>query len=173
MLKKKTIKIFGNKYYLLGTREDGMNVYMQEPEWQCGWYWGGLYLTCFTNNRQPERSRDICEHFHFDSTFLNKNKSYRDAFKEYFKETVLTDSEIYELCDYMKTFYTLKSVAELFKRGYDVIGVKFGNYTRLQVGAFKYKENCLHFIAQLNSKGISAFYEYYEQFSAWPAGERG
>lgn len=118
MLKKKTIKIFGNKYYLLGTREDGMNVYMQEPEWQCGWYWGGLYLTCFTNNRQPERSRDICEHFHFDSTFLNKNKSYRDAFKEYFKETVLTDSEIYELCDYMKTFYTLKSVAELFKNGY-------------------------------------------------------
>lgn len=52
---------------------------------------------------------------------------------------------------------------ELFKRGYDVIGVKFGNYTRLQVGAFKYKENCLHFIGELNSKGISAFYEYYEQ----------
>ena len=118
MLKKKTIKIFGNKYYLLGTREDGMNVYMQEPEWQCGWYWGGLYLTCFTNNRQPERSRDICEHFHFDSTFLNKNKAYKDVFKEYFKETVLTDAEIYELCDYMKTFYTLKSVAELFKNGY-------------------------------------------------------
>jgi hypothetical protein len=39
-------------------------------------------------------------------------------FKKYFKSTVLTESEIWELCDYMKTFYTLKSVAELFKHGY-------------------------------------------------------
>ena len=39
-------------------------------------------------------------------------------FKHYFKTTVLTDDEIWEFCDYMKTFYTLKSVAELFKNGY-------------------------------------------------------
>ena len=39
-------------------------------------------------------------------------------FKQYFKTTVLTDDEIWEFCDYMKTFYTLKSVAELFKNGY-------------------------------------------------------
>lgn len=118
MLKKKTIRVFGNKYYLLGKSKDGDLYYMQEPEWQCGWYWGGLYLTVFTNQRQPERSRDISMHTHFDYLFMQGNKCCRDAFKEYFKETVLTDSEIYELCDYMKTFYTLKSVAELFKNGY-------------------------------------------------------
>lgn len=118
MLKKKTIRVFGNKYYLLGKSKDGDLYYMQEPEWQCGWYWGGLYLAVFTNQRQPERSRDISMHTHFDYLFMRENKSYCDAFKEYFKETVLTESEIWELCDYMKTFYTLKSVAELFRRGY-------------------------------------------------------
>ena len=119
MLKKKTIKIFGNKYYLLGTREDGMNVYMQEPEWQCGWYWGGLYLTCFTNNRQPEKSRDINSHQHFDSLFLNDSKvSAFDAFKEFFKETTLNQKEIWLLIDYMQSFYTLKKAAEVFGTGY-------------------------------------------------------
>lgn len=119
MLKKKTIKIFGNKYYLLGTRKDGMNVYMQEPEWQCGWYWGGLYLTCFTNNRQPERSRGIDSHQHFDSLFLNDSKvNAFDAFKEFFKETTLNDKEIWLLVDYMYSFYALKRAAEILSRGY-------------------------------------------------------
>ena len=39
-------------------------------------------------------------------------------FKDYFKETVLTDNEIWILCDLMMTFYTLRKTAELFRRGY-------------------------------------------------------
>ena len=116
-MKKKIINKFG-KHYLLGINKDGDYVYLEEPSWDCGWYWGFGYLHTYTNNKQPERSRDLSSHFHFDSTFLNKNKSSRDAFKEYFKTTVLTDDEIWEFCDYMKTFYTLKSVAELFKNRY-------------------------------------------------------
>lgn len=116
-MKKKQINKFGT-HYLLGINHDGEYVWLEKESCDCGWYWGFGYLHTYTNNKQPERSKDISSHFHFDSTFLNKNKSSRDTFKEYFKETVLTDSEIYELCDYMKTFYTLKSVAELFKHGY-------------------------------------------------------
>ena len=116
-MQKKIINKFG-KHYLLGINRDGEYVWLEEPSWDCGWYWGFGYLHTYTNNKQPERSRDLSSHFHFDSTFLNKNKSCRDAFKEYFKFTVLTDDEIWEFCDYMKTFYTLKSVAELFKNGY-------------------------------------------------------
>ena len=116
-MKKKIINKFG-KHYLLGINKDGDYVYLEEPSWDCGWYWGFGYLHTYSNNKCPERSRDLSSHFHFDSTFLNKNKSSRDAFKEYFKTTVLTDDEIWEFCDYMKTFYTLKSVAELFKNGY-------------------------------------------------------
>lgn len=116
-MQKKIINKFG-KHYLLGINKDGEYVYLEEPSWDCGWYWGFGYLHTFTNNKQPERSKDINSHFHFDSTFLNGKECARDMFKKYFKETVLTDDEIWELVDYMKTFYTLKSVAELFKNGY-------------------------------------------------------
>ena len=116
-MKKRVINQFG-KHYLLGKNHDGEYVWLEKESWDCGWYFGFGYLHTYSNNRCPERSKDLTSHFHFDSTFLNKNKAYKDVFKEYFKETVLTDAEIYELCDYMKTFYTLKSVAELFKNGY-------------------------------------------------------
>lgn len=117
MLNKKTINKFG-KHYLLGINHDGEYVWLEKESWDCGWYWGFGYLHTYTNNKQPERSKDITAHFHFDSTFLKGSEHARDKFKKYFKETVLTDDEIWELVDYMKTFYTLKSVAELFKNGY-------------------------------------------------------
>lgn len=116
-MKKKIINKFG-KHYLLGINQDGEYVYLEEPSWDCGWYWGFGYLHTYTNNKQPERSRDLTSHFHFDSTFLNGKDCARDMFKKYFKETVLTDSEIWELVDYMQTFYTLKAAAELFNRGH-------------------------------------------------------
>lgn len=116
-MQKKIINKFG-KHYLLGINKDGEYVWLEEPSWDCGWYWRFGYLHTYTNNKQPERSRDLSSHFHFDSTFLEGPEHSRDMFKKYFKETVLTDDEIWELVDYMKTFYTLKSVAELFKNGY-------------------------------------------------------
>ena len=62
----------------------------------------------------------------------------------------------------------LEQAYELFKHGYDVIGVRFifldkRETIRLQVGAFVSKENAIHFIGILNSSGFSAFYEYYEE----------
>ena len=116
-MKKKIINKFG-KHYLLGINQDGEYVYLEEPSWDCGWYWGFGYLHTYSNNKCPERSRDLNSHTHFDSLFLKGPACSRDMFKKYFKSTVLTESEIWELCDYMKTFYTLKSVAELFKHGY-------------------------------------------------------
>lgn len=116
-MEKKIINKFG-KHYLLGINKDGEYVWLEKESWDCGWYWGYGYLHTFTNNRQPERSKDLSSHFHFDTTFLKGPDCCFEMFKTYFKETVLTDNEIWELCDYMKTFYTLKEVAELFKKGY-------------------------------------------------------
>lgn len=117
MLKKQVINKFG-KHYLLGINKNDEYVWLEAPSWDCGWYWGFGYLHTFTNNKQPERSRDLDSHQHFDSLFLSGPACPRDMFKKYFKSTVLADSEIWELCDYMQTFYTLKSAAELFKHGY-------------------------------------------------------
>jgi hypothetical protein len=42
----------------------------------------------------------------------------KKMFEEYFEETALTEDEMWILCDYMKTYYTLKNTAELFRHGY-------------------------------------------------------
>ena len=116
-LKKKIINKFGT-HYLLGRTYSGQKVWLEKQSWDCDWYWGFGYLHEFSNNEYPEHSRDIEAHYHFDSTFLKGPECSKDMFKKYFAETVLTDDEIWELCDLMMTFYTLKETAALFKHGY-------------------------------------------------------
>ena len=116
-LKKKTINKFG-KHYLLGVNKDGKHVYLEEPSWDCGWSWGFGYLHGYTNDKAPELSRDISFHTHFDSMFLGGRKCAYDEFKDYFEDTVLTDSEIWQLVDLMQTCYTLKDAARLHHYGY-------------------------------------------------------
>lgn len=117
-MNKTITKAFGNKMYLMGIGNDGRKYWLQQPSWDCGWYWGFGYVRSYTNNNRPDLSRDILSHQHFDSLFMNPNKSTYDAFKDFFKTSTLTDNEIWLLCDYMKTFYTLKDTAELLARGY-------------------------------------------------------
>ena len=117
-MEKKTSKAFGKKVWLLGKDKDGINYWLEEPSWDCGWYYGFGFVETYTHNTRPDLARDINSHQHFDGLFLNGPKCSKDMFKEFFVETPLSDDEIWELVDYMKTFYTLKSVAELFKHGY-------------------------------------------------------
>ncbi len=112
-MNKKIVNKFGI-HYLLGINQDGNKVYLEEPTFDCGWYWGGLYLQGYTNDRQPTRSVDISFHTHFDSLFLNKGY---DNFNNYFKDTVLTRDEIWKLLELAKTFYILKDAAGLFEEG--------------------------------------------------------
>jgi hypothetical protein len=117
IMEKKTVEKFGT-HFLLGKNFDGEYVYLKKASWDCDWYWGFGYLRIYTNNTEPTRSKDIAAHFHFDGEFLNGPRHAHDMFINYFAETVLTDSEVWQLCDYMKSFYTLKAAAEVFGRGY-------------------------------------------------------
>lgn len=109
---------FNKTIFYLGKDKDGANRWLEAPSWDCGWYWGYGYIETYTNNESPERSRDINEHTHFDCLFLNGNKCAFDMFKEFFTSTPLNDDEIWTLCDYMMTFYTLRKTAELYRYGY-------------------------------------------------------
>lgn len=117
-MKKKTMRAFGKTIYLLGKDKEGINYWLEEPSWDCGWYWGFGYVETYTNNTNPSKARDISSHQHFDSLFLKGNKCAYDMFKGFFAETPLTNDEIWELVDYMYTFYTLRETAELFEYGY-------------------------------------------------------
>ena len=115
-MEKQTLTIFGKKNYLLGTDQNGRKLFLVAPSWNCGWYWGFGYIETYTNNRHPERSRDIASHNHFDRLFGNKCNLY-DGFKRIIKDSTLDDDEIWMLVDYMKTFYCLQETAEILKSG--------------------------------------------------------
>ena len=117
-MEKKTSKAFGKKVWFLGKDKEGTKYWLEEPSWDCGWYWGFGYVENYQNNREPEKARDIDCHQHFDGLFLKGPECGREAFKKLLVETPLSDNEIWELCDYMRTYYTLREVAELFKHGY-------------------------------------------------------
>ena len=116
-MEKRTINKFG-KHYLLGINKDGEYVWLEKESWDCGWYFGFGYLHTYTNNENPERAKDISMHTHFDCMFLKGPEYAKKMFENYFTETVLTDDEMWILCDYMMTYYTLKKTAELFGHGY-------------------------------------------------------
>lgn len=116
-MEKRIINKFG-KHYLLGINRDGEYVWLEKESWDCDWYWGFGYLHTYTNNANPERAKDLSMHTHFNYEFLKGPDCSKDMFKNYFKETVLTDEEIWILCDLMMTYYTLKKTAELFRHGY-------------------------------------------------------
>lgn len=107
MLKKEVKERFGT-HYLLGKDGTGKKHYLKKASWDCGWYWGFGYIHTF------ERY-DIGCHYHFDS--LEKNGNIYDNFKKTFVDSVLTDSELWKLCELMKTFYNLKTAAEVLGRG--------------------------------------------------------
>lgn len=116
-MEKQTLTIFGKKNYLLGTDKNGRKLFLVEPSWDCGWYYGFGYVETYTNNTDPERSRDIASHNHFNYLFGNNCNLY-DGFKGIIKDSTLDDDEIWKLIDYMKTFYCLSETAEVLKRGY-------------------------------------------------------
>lgn len=117
-MNKKTTYAFGKKIYLLGADKDGVKYWLEAPSWDCGWYWGFGYVETYTNNKNPNKARDINSHQHFYSLFLNSNVCAFDAFKEFFKETTLSKDEIWILLDYMKSFYALRETAETLGTGY-------------------------------------------------------
>lgn len=116
-MKKRTTRAFGKKVYLLGQDADGTKYWLEEARWDCDWYWGGGYVETYTRNNSPERSRDIKSHQHFDGLFLNKNKNGKDMFCEFFKETPFTDSEIWKICELMRSFYIAREYSDMIHRG--------------------------------------------------------
>ena len=116
-MNKKVCKAFGKKIYLLGKDKEGIWYWLEEASWDCDWYWGFGYVETYTNNKNPERSRDINSHQHFDGLFLKGSKMCKDMFDEFFNETPLNDSEKWKLLELMQTIYTLKEYSEVMYRG--------------------------------------------------------
>jgi len=130
MIKKRTDHAFGKKVFLLGRYKSGEDFWLEEAKFDCGWYWGFGYIETYQKNRSPSKARDISSHSHWDG-LVGQQEIY-DSEKQVWKkgkyihhlnehpeveDTVLTDAESWELAELMKTFYTLKEAAAVFRRG--------------------------------------------------------
>lgn len=124
-MNKKVITWHGKKYYLLGVDKYGNKRWLEEAHWDCDWYWGFGYIETFTNNRRPDLSAGISSHTHFDSLFLSKCTAL-DSWNNFFKDSVLSENEIWQLLELMQTFYTAKSWS-----------------TTVYLGGSHYTTNCL------------------------------
>jgi hypothetical protein len=126
---KKTNNAFGKKIFLLGRDEDGTNYWLEEAKWDCGWYWGFGYVETYTNNQNPNKSKDINSHQHIDSSIMGQMQKYDFEKKCYINsefvhnifdalcETTFTENEGWQLSELFKSFYMLKESAAMFGRG--------------------------------------------------------
>lgn len=115
-MRKNVITWHGRKYYLLGSDKWGRKHYLEESRFDCGWYWGVGYVESFTNNRSPERSRDIASHQHWKGLFGGCTPN-PEEFRAVFPDTPLTDSEIWQLSELMRSLYIMRDYSDLLHRG--------------------------------------------------------
>lgn len=115
--KKKKTRAFGKDIYFLGQDERGTNYYLEAATWDCGWYWGGGYVKTYTNNNNPSIARDTRSYQRFDRLFFKGNKNGFDNFKEFFKVTPFNDSEIWKICELMKSFYIAQKYSDMLHTG--------------------------------------------------------
>lgn len=130
MLEKHVSETFRKKIYLLGTFKDGHNFWLEEPKWECGWYWGMGYVKTYTNRWGPP-AMDIASHQHYKGLCFKKYEYYdhgKGCFQqgEYIHKLTdrpdvvactLIEREQWILSDLMKMAYTLRETAEIYRRG--------------------------------------------------------
>lgn len=124
-IKKQKNHAFGKDIYLLGQDEHGTNYWLEAPSWDCAWYWGFGYVETYTNNRNPQYSKDIDSHSHVSG--LMGPQEYYDTEKQCFRKgeyihniydsptlnkTTFTKSEGWQLSELFKQFYLLKDMAD-------------------------------------------------------------
>jgi len=124
-LEKRKVHAFNGKdVFLLGRNADKELVWLGEPSWDCGWYWGFGYIETYLNNRSPDRARDISSHSHF-SGLVGKQEHYDfekqcHRLGEYIHnvyaspeliETTFTCDEGWELSELFEQFYLLQGMA--------------------------------------------------------------
>ncbi len=110
--KKHKSHAFGKDIYFLGQDSDGQNYWLEEPSWDCDWYWSVGYVETYTNNDHPDAARDIDSHQHFDGLMGRLH-----LIKDLGWTTPLTDREQWTLSELMRTAYTLKETAALHHVG--------------------------------------------------------
>ena len=112
-MKKEARRVNGKWQFLLGTK-DGESYWLEQASFDCDWYWAIGYVESYRGMGSSGKSWR--EHSHFDSMFLENNE-YVDGWKKFFEETPLTDDEIWQILELMKSAYTCRKYSHMMRRG--------------------------------------------------------
>lgn len=115
-MRKKDEFIFDRLHFLLGEDSHGVKYYLTDPSWSCGWYWSFGCIVSFTNNRCPEKSRDISTHEHATNFMTDWFTEFNGSKPRLVKKT-FSEKEGWELSELFTQFYFLRDAAENFGRG--------------------------------------------------------
>jgi hypothetical protein len=109
-LKKRISKAFGKNIFLLGEDEQEIKYWLEEPTFDCGWYWGFGYIETYTNNKNPKGAKDINTHEH-------ASKFYPEFFLGRLVKTTFTEKEGWLLAELFRSFYLFRDLAEFYTYG--------------------------------------------------------
>ena len=102
----------GEKNFFLGLNKNGDKMWLVEPSWDCGWYWGVGYIKTYRQNWKPSKARDILCSTHFDYVFPSS-----DIFIDEFNDTPFTRNEKWKIYEYMKELYILRQYSDMMYNG--------------------------------------------------------
>jgi len=118
-IKKQKSQAFGKEIYLLGEDVAGTRYWLEAPSWDCGWYWGFGYVETYTNNRNPQKSRDIDSHQHIRGMFgkeIEGKYIYNIYNTPLLAHPAFSEKEGWELTELFTQFYLLREMADFSHR---------------------------------------------------------
>lgn len=104
-----------NYYYLGKDKNDGMYYFLQEPSFDCGWYWGVNYLDAF-RVQDLSKAEDMESHEHFMSTSSLISKPWHEWLFEDL-ESPLNEDDLWLIMEISASLSTLTKYMELCCRG--------------------------------------------------------
>lgn len=112
------MKTLSNYSKMLIGQNNGENIYLSPPSWDCGWYWGFGYLGNKNCHYHIDGLTKI-ETYNYDAKcFITKNVNLYDGFIEHFGSSLkIRKSDLWVFVELFSTFYKLKETAEVLGRG--------------------------------------------------------
>lgn len=112
------MKTLSNYSKILIGQNNGENIYLSPPSWDCGWYWGFGYLGNRNCHYHVSGLKTIETYNNEAKVFTTKSVNLYDGFIEHFGDTLkVRPSDLWVFVELFSTFYTLKETVEVLGRG--------------------------------------------------------
>lgn len=112
------MKTLSNYSKMLLGQNDGQNIYLSPPSWDCGWYWGFGYIGNNNCHYHLEGLKKIDTYDFEAKKFNTKIVDLHTGLIEHFGDTLkIKTSDLWSFVELVETAYHLRETAEILGRG--------------------------------------------------------